>query len=100
MHHYAKPKSEIMFLILVLEKNTKKKTKENVKVELVRSLTQSNNEIDTALNKIVEQVARLHNAIGIINQYEEIVRMPKIFLRLRKDIFQTNLRRKKTFLRQ
>ena len=99
MHHYAKPKSEIMFLILVLEKNTKKKTKENVKVELVRSLTQSNNEIDTALNKIVEQVARLDNAIGIINQYEEIVRMPKIFLRLRKDIFQTNLR-KKTFLRQ
>lgn len=70
MHHYAKPKSEIMFLILVLEKNTKNKTKENVKVELVRSLTQSNNEIDTALNKIVEQVARLDNAIGIINQYE------------------------------
>ena len=56
--------------------NIKKKTEKDVKEELSRSLKKKD-EYNTVLNKIVEQVTRLDDAVRMIHHCKEKVRTQK-----------------------
>ena len=48
--------------------NTKKKTEDHSKEELLKSLKETNYKCDTVLDKMIQHMTRLDDAISIINQ--------------------------------
>lgn len=78
MHHFDKPKCEIIIFVFGLNfKKYKGENRRECKRRIGKIIKETNEEGNVTLDEMVKQVASLEDAISIVNKYEGIVRTQK-----------------------